>query len=176
MIIVKEDDMLLGCYTLRSAKVSDATRCFTIEETAYEGDEAATQEKITKRIKTYPDGFLVIEINKEIAGFINCGCADKVEMSDEAFKELVGHDPNGKHCVIMSVVVHPDYQKQGIAVVLMENFILRMRRLQKESIQLMCRTHHIGFYEQFGFRYIKPSESLHGGLQWHEMKLNLYKA
>ena len=44
----------------------------------------------------------------EVAGFVNSGAAFDVQMSDEAFKELIGHDPAGPNVVIMSVVVHPD--------------------------------------------------------------------
>ena len=37
--------------TLRNALPSDAARCFEIETSAYEGDEAATLEKIATRIR-----------------------------------------------------------------------------------------------------------------------------
>ncbi|WP_198389275.1 hypothetical protein [Roseovarius faecimaris] len=59
----------------RNARQSDAQRCFEIEIAAYEGDEAATLEKISKRIEVYPDGFLILEEQGEIVSFINCGCA-----------------------------------------------------------------------------------------------------
>ena len=39
--------------TLRNARPTDAARCFQIETTAYEGDEAATLEKIATRIAQY---------------------------------------------------------------------------------------------------------------------------
>jgi GNAT superfamily N-acetyltransferase len=60
-------------------------------------------------------------------------------MSDEAFKELIGHDPKGPNVVIMSVVVHPDYQGQGLAKRLMAEFIERMRGMDKATIHLMCK-------------------------------------
>ncbi len=40
----------------RNAQPADAGRCFEIETSAYEGDEAATHAKISKRIETYPEG------------------------------------------------------------------------------------------------------------------------
>jgi GNAT superfamily N-acetyltransferase len=108
-----------------------------------------------------------------VAGFINSGAAFEVQMSDEAFKELIGHDPAGPHVVIMSVVVHPDFQGQGLAKRLMAEFIERMRTLSKASIHLMCKERHIPFYAGFGFAYTKPSASDHGGMAWHEMVLEL---
>lgn len=68
----------------RNAKPSDAARCYQIESCAYEGDEAATLEKISTRIARYPQGFLILEQAGAIIGFINSGCAHQVVMSDEA--------------------------------------------------------------------------------------------
>lgn len=157
----------------RQARIDDLDRCYTIEQEGYAGDEAATREKIEHRILTYPEGFLVAENETEVIGFINCGACHEVELSDEDFKELIGHDAAGKHIVVMSVVVHPDYQRQGYASHLMRHFIKQMQRLNKEDIYLICQGELIGFYEQFGFEYLNVSASEHGGLDWHEMRLAL---
>jgi len=158
---------------IREVKEQDLDRCFEIETVSYGGDEAASKEKILKRIQAYPQGFVVLEDKGEIAGFINCGACHKVELSDEEFKELIGHDSGGKHIVIMSVVMHPDYQGKGYAGLLMKHFIAKMRELQKEQIHLICQTSLIEMYAKYGFKYICESESLHGGLTWHEMILDL---
>ena len=159
--------------TFRNAKPSDATRCFEIETAAYEGDEAATLKKISKRIEEYPDGFLILEEQGEIVGFINCGCAHDVEMSDEEFKELVGHDPDAPNVVIMSVVVDPAHQGRGLSRALMTEFVDRMRKVGKSAIFLMCKEHHVPLYERFGYSYLQPSTSDHGGMTWHEMSMKL---
>ncbi|MEN8199782.1 MAG: GNAT family N-acetyltransferase [Thermodesulfobacteriota bacterium] len=163
----------MGEIKIREAKPADLDRCFEIETVSYQGNEAASREKILKRITTYPEGFVVLEENQEIAGFINCGATHKVELSDEAFKELIGHDPEGEHIVIMSVVVHPDYRGRGFANQLMEHFIAKMRGLNKSSLYLICQTALIAMYSRQGFTYIGESESDHGGLSWHEMSLSL---
>lgn len=157
----------------RNAKPSDATRCFEIECDAYEGDEAATFEKISKRIDVYPDGFLVLLMDGELVGFVNCGCAHEVEMSDEEFKELVGHDRDAPNVVIMSVVVDPAHQGKGLSRALMVEFVGRMKRMGKSTIHLMCKEHHVPLYEGFGYSYLQPSTSDHGGITWHEMSMKL---
>ncbi|MEB2845395.1 GNAT family N-acetyltransferase [Rhizobiales bacterium RZME27] len=157
----------------RDAVPADAERCYEIESSAYEGDEAATQEKIALRINQYPQGFLMLEVGGNIVGFINSGCAENVVMSDEAFKELVGHDPDADNVVIMSVVVDPAEQGKGYAALLMREFIARMQAMGKKTIHLMCRESHVGLYEKFGYRYVKPSDSDHGGVAWHEMVIAL---
>jgi len=159
----------------RNASPTDATRCFDVETLAYDGDEAATLEKISKRIAEYPQGFLILEADNEVVGFINSGCAYNVEMSDEDFKELIGHDPAASNVVIMSVVVDPAYQGRGLSTALMSEFVKRMTDAKKETIHLMCKEHHVPLYEKFGYRYTQPSASEHGGVQWHEMMMELPK-
>ncbi len=159
----------------REVTINDLDRCFEIESVSYAGDEAASKEKISHRIHTYPQGFVVLENEHEIIGFINSGATDEVHMSDDDFKDLIGHDPNGSCVVIMSVVVHPTYQGQGFASMLMNDFINKMKQMNKSEIYLMCQTELVVMYEKFGFMLLGQSESDHGGLTWHEMSLSLVR-
>ena len=157
----------------RNATPADANRCYEIEISAYEGDEAATLEKIATRIRLYPEGFLILEADGEVVGFINGGCAHDVVMSDEAFKELVGHSADAPNVVIMSVVVDPAHQGKGYSTTLMNAFVQRMQALGKRTIHLMCKDRHVPLYEHMGYRYVRPSASDHGGMAWHEMVMDL---
>lgn len=161
---------------LRFVEAGDLDRCYAIETSAYEGDEAATREKIATRIARYPQGFVVLERDGEVIGFINSGCAHEVAMADEAFKELVGHDPAAPNVVIMSVVVAPACQGQGHSTRLMRHFVDLARRSGKRTIHLMCRERHIALYRKFGYRYLGPSPSSHGGMAWHDMVMDLTAA
>jgi ribosomal protein S18 acetylase RimI-like enzyme len=158
---------------IRIVNEQDLDRCFEIESVSYSGDEAATKDKILKRIKTYPEGFIVLENDTEIVGFINSGATQKVELSDEEFKELIGHDPEGKHIIILSVVIHPDYQGKGMASKLMNSFINKMKALGKSDIFLICQTELIDMYARYGFVNLGISDSDHGGMSWNEMSLSL---
>ncbi|MGB5445805.1 MAG: GNAT family N-acetyltransferase [Psychromonas sp.] len=160
-------------YNIRPVKESDLERCFEIETVSYAGDEAASKEKILTRIQTYPEGFVVLENSEEVIGFINSGATHKVALSDEEFKELIGHDPSGKHIVIMSVVIHPKYQGQSLTSKLMTHFIDAMKGMGKTEIYLICQTELINMYSKYGFIYLGESGSDHGGLSWHEMSLSL---
>ena len=158
---------------IRIVNEQDLDRCFEIESVSYSGDEAATKDKILKRIRTYPEGFIVLENEREIIGFINCGATQKVELSDEEFKELIGHDPEGKHIVILSVVIHPAYQGRGMASKLMKSFIDIMKGLGKSDIFLICQTELVDMYARYGFVNLGTSGSSHGGMSWNEMSLSL---
>jgi GNAT superfamily N-acetyltransferase len=164
---------MLPTPTFRQALPSDAERCHEIESTAYEGDEAATLVKIRKRIAEYPQGFLVMELEGRVIGFVNSGCAHEVVMADEAFKELVGHDADAPNVVVMSVVIDRAFQGRGYATVMMRTFVERMRQAGKRSIHLMCKERHVGLYARQGYRYVRPSASDHGGMAWHEMVMAL---
>lgn len=153
----------------RTATPADVSRCFQIETSAYEGDEAATREKIATRIEQYPQGFLIMEQDGDVIGFINSGCAHDVVMSDEAFKELIGHDGEALNAVIMSVVIDPAHQGKGYASLMMRTFVKRMQAMGKRTIHLMCKERHVELYARMGYRYVKPSASDHGGMSWHEM-------
>ena len=157
----------------RSATLADVDRCYAIEINAYEGDEAATREKIATRIAQYPQGFMCLENEGQVIGFINAGCAWDVVMSDEEFKELIGHDLAAPNVVIMSVVLDPAYQGKGYSTLMMQQFIKLMKQMDKHTIHLMCKTHHVDLYKKFGYQYIKPSASDHGGMAWHEMLMTL---
>lgn len=163
----------MSTLSYRNAAPSDASRCYQIESCAYEGDEAATLEKISTRIAQYPQGFLILEDGGEVIGFINSGCAHEVVMSDEAFKELVGHSAEAPNVVIMSVVLDPAQQGKGHSTRMMGEFVQRMKALDKKSIHLMCKERHVALYERMGYRYVQPSPSDHGGMAWHEMVMEL---
>lgn len=158
---------------LRTARPADAARCFEIERAAYEGSEAAPLERIATRIAEYPEGFLVLETGGRVAGFINSGCAHEVNMADDAFKALVGHDPDAPNVVILSVAVDPAQQGRGLARVLMEAFVRRMAGRGKKRIHLICKDHHLPLYEKLGYRHVGPSASAHGGFRWHDMVMDL---
>ena len=163
----------MSTLSFRYAAHSDASRCYQIESCAYEGDEAATLEKISTRIAQYPQGFLILEASGEVIGFINSGCAHEVVMSDESFKELVGHSAEAPNVVIMSVVVDPAQQGKGHAMLMMREFVQRMKALDKKTIHLMCKEQHVTLYQRMGYRYVQPSPSDHGGMAWHEMVMVL---
>ena len=158
---------------IRVVNDHDLDRCFEIESVSYSGEEAATKEKIQKRINMFPEGFIVLENDREIIGFINSGASHEIELSNEDFKELIGHDSEGKHIAILSVVIHPAYQGKGMASRLMNNFLARMKALDKSDIYLICQTELIDMYARYGFIDLGASDSEHGGMSWNEMSLPL---
>lgn len=154
---------------IRTVIKEDINACSQIEALCFEPSEAASYEKIRCRQQQYPIGFLVAELEGNVIGFINCGATNEPDLADEEFKDMIGHDEDGKNLVIFSLAVHPDFQRSGVAGKLITLFSEQAKDHHKQSILLLCKSHLIVFYEQFGFENMGQSASEHGGFSWWEM-------
>lgn len=157
---------------IRRVKDNDLDDCYRVESACYTSD-GATMEKIQKRIKLFPEGFLVAESKNEIIGLINSASTDKEDITDEELKDMVSHDKDGKNMVIFSLAVLPEFQGNGISKQLMLRFIAVSKNLKKEKILLLCKSELIPYYQNYGFLYGGKSKSKHGGFEWYEMYLPL---
>jgi ribosomal protein S18 acetylase RimI-like enzyme len=158
---------------IRTVTARDLDDCFEVESCSFPPSESASREKIVRRIEQFPQGFLVAEVDNRVVGHINSGATDKDDITDEEFKALVGHDPDGANIVVFSLAVLPGFRGRGVASELMRSFIEESRRMGKWYIMLLCKDGLIGFYERLGFRYAGVSSSTHGAAAWHEMVLAL---
>ena len=158
---------------IRTVQKGDIKACHRIEQACFESGEAASLKSIQERAAVYPDGFIVAEIDHSVVGMVNSGSTDSDDITDEAFKKLIGHTENGKNIVVFSVSVLPEFQGKGIASALMKQFIKRAGQLKKVNVLLLCKTDLIPFYKRLGFEYGGISDSTHGGSKWHEMVFRL---
>ncbi|MBI9079037.1 MAG: GNAT family N-acetyltransferase [Pseudodesulfovibrio sp.] len=159
--------------SIRTVEPDDLVACHTIECRCFSPSEAAWTSSLEKRINCYPEGFLVAEYDGIIVGQVNSGALHKDDITDEEFKQLIGHDPEGKNIVIFSLSVLPEFQKQGIAGKLLTNFIEHAREMGKDKIMLLCKDKLITYYSRYGFEDDGVSNSTHGGAEWHAMTLAL---
>ena len=158
---------------IRTVKIDDLDACCRIESACFSPAEAASRASIETRIKVFPDGYLVAECTGEVVGQINSGATDRDDITDEAFKQLVGHVPNGTNLVVFSLSVLPGYRKQGIAGALLRQFVHKAKDDGRRAILLLCKPALIPYYHRFGFVDCGESASTHGGVRWHEMALVL---
>lgn len=108
---------------IRNVLPKDLDECYLVETSGFPPEEAATRETIRLRIETFPQGFLVAEINGRVVGILNSAATDKDDISDEELKQLIGHHPHGKNLIVFALAVLPEFQKRGIASKLMSRFI-----------------------------------------------------
>jgi ribosomal protein S18 acetylase RimI-like enzyme len=158
---------------IRNVLPKDLDECYRVEVSGFPPEEAATRETIKLRMETFPQGFLVAELGGTVVGILNSASTDKDDVSDEALKQLVGHDPNGRNMVVFALAVLPEFRGLGIARRLMLHFMDEARHHNKKAILLMCKADLIAYYERLGFIHAGLSKSTHGGAEWHEMRLSL---
>src|SRR5512134_3359765 len=113
--------------TIRNVLPQDLEECFLVETSGFPPEEAASRETIRLRIETFPEGFLVAEIDGRVVGMLNSAATNKDDISDEELKQLIGHEPGGKNMVIFALAVLPEFQKRGIARGLMSRFVSEAR-------------------------------------------------
>ncbi len=157
---------------IRHANKYDVEGCYRIESACYTSD-GATKEKIQKRIKLFPEGFLIAESEGEIVGLINSASTGKEDITDEEIKDMAGHSKDGRNMIVFSLAVLPEFQGNGISKQLMSRFIKVSKGLRKDKVLLLCKSGLISYYQNYGFIYGGKSKSKHGGFKWHEMYLPL---
>lgn len=160
-------------YSIRMVEPEDLTACHTIEVRCFPPCEAAWTSSLEKRIEEYPEGFLVAECDGEVVGQVNSGSTSKNDITDEEFKQLIGHDPDGRNIVIFSLSVLPEHQKNGLGSQLLTSFIKQARELGKSNVMLLCKSDLIDYYSRHGFKEGGISASSHGDAEWYEMSLAL---
>ena len=170
-----EDYDVYERFAFRTINTEEAEEAAKVEAACFPPNEACTLENMKNRISKASDLFLVA-IDKstgKIAGFINGIATDEYDLRDEFFTELEHHYPNGKNIMILSVAVHPDYQKQGLARELIFNYCRREQERGRKRLILTCLPSKVKMYSKFGFRDLGESTSTWGGAKWHEMEIIL---
>ncbi len=163
----------MSAVVIRNALPGDLEDCCRVEAAGFPPEEGAGRETIGRRLAIYPQGFFVAVRGGRVVGMLNCAATHKTDISDEALKQLIGHDPEGRNLVVFSLVVLPEFRRLGIGRRLMLRFIEAARERDKAAILLLCKSPLIAFYERMGFAHRGVSNSTHGGARWHTMDLAL---
>ena len=83
------------------------------------------------------------------------------------------HDEHGDWQMIFGVDVAPVYQHRGCASYLLRQVILDAAQAGRKGIVLTCKERLVGFYSRLGFVDEGLSDSTHGNVIWHQMRLAL---
>lgn len=158
---------------IRAVRPDDLDRIAAIEAACFPASEAAPHEAFKLRIATFPDFFLVAEIDGRIIGFINGCVTDSPVIFDELFHDAKLHLPHGQNLCVFGLDVMPEFRKQGIASRLMNDFISTARNSGRKKVILTCKARLVAYYETFGYVNDGLSASSHGGAQWFDMTLTL---
>lgn len=157
--------------TIRKVRLEDIDQVSNIESACFPPEEAAELKTLEDRIKVFPDSFFVAEEDGRVVGFVNGCVSDGLTITDDLFHSTSSHNPLGETQTIFGLDVHPDFQKQGIARLLLNQLIKEAQASKRKRVILTCKNHLLRYYESFGFVNQGLSQSTHGGAVWYDMTL-----
>ena len=112
-----------------------------------------------------------LEDGDTLVSFVNGLVTNERDLTDEMYENAAMHDENGAWQMIFGVVTHPDYQRRGCAEKLLRYVVEQARTQGRRGLVLTCKERLVHFYAKIGFVDEGISESTHGGVVWHKMRL-----
>ncbi len=158
---------------IRPATQADLDRCAAVEAACFPPEKAASRSAMAQRIAAYPRYCLMGEWNGEVVGFAMGPVIDQPTIVDEMFADTACHSEHHPYQSVFSLAVHPDYQRRGFGRLLLNALIDLGRSEGRRAVTLTCREHKLAYYESFGFQNHGIAASVHGGVAWYDMILNL---
>lgn len=136
---------------VRNARDQDIPAVVEIDTEAFSPYGTAEKpETFQLRLRAFPDGFIILVAENEVAGY---GCSEKwlterMPALDE--NPLETHQPDGRILCITGMAVKMKYQGRGYGVRLLDKFleIAHGERCQKIILET---THAQGFFQKQGF-------------------------
>ena len=156
---------------IRKARAEELDEIARVEAECFPAAEAAGRDAFRERLETFPDSFFVAESDGKIIGFINGCVTDERTIRDEMFEDSGLHRPDGAYQSVFGLDVAAQYRRRGIAAQLMNRLIEDAREKGRRGLILTCKERLIHYYEQFGYRNLGVSASVHGGAVWYDMIL-----
>ena len=157
---------------IRNGRISDVDELTAIEAECFPAAEAAERKSFEDRLKHYADHFWILEDdNGKIISFVNGMVTDEEHLTDKMYENASMHNENGAWQMIFGVNTLPKYRKNGYAETVLRNVISDAKEQSRKGLVLTCKEKLIHFYGKLGFVDEGVSDSEHGGVVWHEMRL-----
>ena len=157
---------------IRNGRISDVDELTAIEAECFPAAEAAERKSFEDRLKHYADHFWILEDdNGKIISFVNGMVTDEEHLTDKMYENASMHNENGAWQMIFGVNTLPEYRKNGYAEAVLRNVISDAKKQGRKGLVLTCKEKLIHFYGKLGFVDEGVSDSEHGGVVWHEMRL-----
>lgn len=156
---------------IRTARLADLDAVTALEAQCFPPAEAADRASFEKRLKVYADHFWLMEDEGRIVAMVNGMVCDAPHLADEMYDDAALHDEQGAWQMIFGVLTAPDCRRRGYAGQLLNRAIEDARAQGRRGLVLTCKDALVSYYAKFGFQDEGMSDSTHGGVPWHEMRL-----
>ena len=153
------------------AKEKDIAAIAAAEVACFPPAEAATEQEFVERIKYYGNHFWLLYDADKLIAFVDGFVTDESDLTDAMYENACMHNENGAWQMIFGVNTLPEYRKNGYAEAVLRNVISDAKEQSRKGLVLTCKEKLIYFYGKLGFVDEGVSDSEHGGVVWHEMRL-----
>ena len=157
--------------TIRTAVEQDLDAIAAVEAECFPAAEAATRAEFAERLRYYGNHFWLLWEDETLAAFVDGMVTDAADLTDAMYADASLHNENGAWQMIFGVATHPEHQKKGYAGQLLQTAIAASRARGKLGLVLTCKDRLVPYYAKFGFADEGMSDSNHGGVAWHQMRV-----
>ena len=158
-------------WQLKRGDLADLSAVTKVERACFPPLEAATEESFRERLKFYGNHFLLLYKGDQLISFVDGFCTKEENLTDLMYEDASLHDEEGSWQMIFGVNTVPAYQRRGIASKMLEEFIRMAKEEGREGLVLTCKKEKIPFYSRLGFSLEGLSDSVHGNVEWYQMRL-----
>ncbi len=155
---------------IRTASAADLDQITAIEQACFPASEAASRQSFENRLAYYSDHFWVLCDDVKIIGFVNGMVSSQKDLKDKMYEDASMHEKDGRWQMIFGVDILPAYRRRGYAKQLLGFVIKEAERQGRDGLVLTCKDRLVHYYAKFGFQDEGLSESVHGGVSWHQMR------
>ena len=153
------------------AEEKDIAAIAAAESACFPPAEAATEQEFVERIKYYGNHFWLLYDADKLIAFVDGFVTDEPDLTDEMYENASMHNEKGAWQMIFGVNTIPSYRQHGYAGELIRKAILDAKSHGRKGLVLTCKDKLIHYYASFGFVDEGISESVHGNVVWHQMRL-----
>lgn len=156
---------------IRTASLRDLNAIAAVEAVCFPPAEAADKDAFRRRLTVYPDHFWLLWKGDTLVGFVNGMVTQAPDLRDEMYDNADLHDETGSWQMIFGVDTIPVYRRLGCAALLLNRAISDAKAQGRKGLVLTCKEPLLHYYAKFGFVNEGISQSVHGNVQWYQMRL-----
>ena len=156
---------------IKHASRKDIAALTAVETACFPPAEAATEKEFIDRVQYYGNHFWLLYEGDKLLAFVDGFVTDEPDLTDDMYENAALHNENGAWQMIFGVDTDPAYRGRGFAGTLIKELIRDVKREGRLGVVLTCKEKLISWYRTFGFEDEGLSDSSHGGVTWHEMRL-----
>ncbi len=160
---------------IRNATINDLDAIADVEAKCFPKAEAATKDEFKQRLSFYANHFYLMFDNDKLIAFTDGFVTDEKDLTDEMYEKADMHNESGSWQMIFGVNTLPEYRKHGYAATLLRAMIEDAKKQGRKGLVLTCKDKLVDYYARLGFRLEGVSDSVHGGVSWNQMRLELVK-